>query len=77
MAQLLAATSAGRLSELPPGRKVALVLGREDAGFLTGEVAACDAIASIPMGRLQESLSIGHAVSIALAAFYDHHSQPG
>lgn len=44
--------------------------GREEAGLLDEEVAACDCAVSIPIGRLQESLSLSHAVSITLSQLY-------
>ncbi len=34
------------------------------------EVRSCDCVCSIPMGRLQESISLSHAVSIVLFAIY-------
>eukprot|EP00775_Hariotina_reticulata_P011016 gene11015-11170_t len=39
-------------------------------GLSDEEVAACDLACSISIGRLQESLSLSHAVSIVLAQFY-------
>lgn len=53
------------------GRKLALVFGREERGLDPDEVAACDAACSIPIGRLQESLSLSHAVSLALAPLFE------
>ncbi len=50
--------------------RVALVFGREELGLADEEVDACDAVCSIPIGRLQESLSLSHAVSIALSGIY-------
>ena len=50
--------------------RVALVFGREDLGLSDAEVEACDVACSIPIGRLQESLSLGHAVSIVLSGLY-------
>lgn len=44
--------------------------GREEAGLLDDEIAACDCTVSIPIGRLQESLSLSHAVSITLSQLY-------
>ena len=59
-------------SRLRPSKKtrVALVFGREDLGLSDAEVEACDVACSIPIGRLQESLSLGHAVSIVLSGLY-------
>lgn len=34
------------------------------------EVAACDVVCSIPIGRLQESLSVSHCVSLALSSIF-------
>lgn len=55
----------------PDMGKVALVFGREVRGLTAEEVAACDAVCQIPMGRLQESLSLSHAVVIALCAAFE------
>ena len=53
------------------GRKrVALVFGREELGLSDDEVEACSVACCIPIGRLQESLSLSHAVSIALSGIY-------
>lgn len=51
-------------------RTLALVYGREEAGMLDEEVSECDCVVSIPIGRLQESLSLSHAVSITLSQLY-------
>ena len=48
-----------------------LVFGREVSGLEAAEVAACTAAASIPIGRLQESLSLSHAVSLALGPLFE------
>ncbi len=56
------------------GEKVAFVFGREVTGLTAEEVAACSAVCSIHMGRLQESLSLSHAVSIALCAAFERSS---
>ena len=53
------------------GERVAFVFGREVSGLMPCEVAACDAVCSIQMGRLQESLSLSHAVAIALCAAFE------
>jgi len=53
------------------GQKVAFVFGREVAGLTAAEVAACSSVCTIPMGRLQESLSLSHAVAIALCAIFE------
>ncbi|PNH02091.1 putative tRNA/rRNA methyltransferase MJ1476 [Tetrabaena socialis] len=57
-----------------PGRprapKVALVFGREELGLSDEEVDGCEVVCSVPIGRLQESLSLSHAVSIALCSIY-------
>ncbi len=69
---------AGFLSrpEAPEGaasmRKVAFVFGREVTGLTASEIAGCSAVCRLPMGRLAESLSLGHAVAIALSAVYEY-----
>jgi len=50
--------------------RVALVFGREDVGFSEEELRRCCAVASIPMGRLQESMSLSHAVAVLLASLF-------
>ena len=50
--------------------RVALVFGREELGLSDEEVDACSSVCSIPIGRLQESLSLSHAVTLALSALY-------
>lgn len=50
--------------------RVALVFGREDLGLSDEEVESCDMACCIPIGRLQESLSLGHAVSIVLSGLF-------
>ncbi len=50
--------------------RVALVFGREELGMSDEEVDECDLACCIPIGRLQESLSLSHAVSIALSGIY-------
>jgi tRNA C32,U32 (ribose-2'-O)-methylase TrmJ len=54
--------------------KVAFVFGREVTGLTDEEVTSCSAVCSINMGRLQESLSLGHAVAIALCAAFERSS---
>lgn len=51
--------------------KVVLVFGREVQGLFPEEVAQCGAACSIPIGRLQESLSLSHAVSLALGPLFE------
>ena len=53
-------------------RRVAFVFGREVTGLTEGEMAACSAVCRLPMGRLAESLSLSHAVAIALSRAYEH-----
>jgi tRNA C32,U32 (ribose-2'-O)-methylase TrmJ len=50
--------------------RIALVFGREELGLSDEEIEACDVACCIPIGRLQESLSLSHAVSIALSGIY-------
>ncbi|GIL83485.1 hypothetical protein Vretimale_11166 [Volvox reticuliferus] len=61
-------SSAGSEVYRPP--RVALVFGREELGMSDEEVDSCEVCCAIPIGRLQESLSLSHAVSIALCSFY-------
>ncbi len=58
----------------PQAKRVALVFGREVEGLLPDEIQICDAVCSIPIGRLQESLSLSHAVSIVLSQLYEAHT---
>jgi tRNA C32,U32 (ribose-2'-O)-methylase TrmJ len=51
--------------------KLVLVFGREEEGLRPEEVTACTAACSIPIGRLQESLSLSHAVSLVLAPLFE------
>jgi tRNA C32,U32 (ribose-2'-O)-methylase TrmJ len=51
--------------------KLALVFGGEDCGIEKSEILRCGRVCSIPMGRLQESLSLSHAVSLALAPLFE------
>ena len=50
--------------------KLALVFGREVEGLTDQEVNACDAMCSIPTGRLIESLSVSHAAVIILSQYF-------
>lgn len=63
------------------GGKVVLVFGREEAGLTEEEIAFCDYTCSIPIGRLQESLSLSHAVSVVLSQLFqlrlDYSTLPG
>ena len=52
-------------------QKVAFVFGREVGGLAPEEVAACSAVCQLPMGRLQESLSLSHAAAIAMSAAFE------
>jgi len=52
-------------------KKLVLVFGREEEGLRPEEVAACSAACSIPIGRLQESLSLSHAVSLVLSPLFE------
>ena len=62
-----------------PGQrgKLALVFGREYEGLTIEVVQACDASCSIAIGRLQESLSLSHAVSITLSQLYQRRVASG
>jgi tRNA C32,U32 (ribose-2'-O)-methylase TrmJ len=51
--------------------KLALVFGREESGLLQAEIDGCDWACSIPIGRLQESLSLSHAVSLVLSHLFE------
>ncbi len=59
------------LSEDMVQQRVAFVFGREVKGLMPEEVAACSAACQLPMGRLQESLSLTHAIAIALSAAFE------
>lgn len=59
------------------GLKLALVFGNEADGLSKSELERCDAICSIPMGRLVESLSVTHAGVIALSRYYERRSASG
>ena len=59
------------------GGKLALVFGNEADGLSQSELERCDAICSIPMGRLVESLSVTHAGVIALSRYYERRSASG
>ena len=45
---------------------VALLLGREDIGLTSRELAGCDLLASIPTSRLYPIMNISHAAAILL-----------
>jgi tRNA C32,U32 (ribose-2'-O)-methylase TrmJ len=68
-------TSAAQALGGPP--KLALVFGREELGLSDDELAACDLACSIPIGRLQESLSLGHAVTVVLSQLYQARQELG
>jgi tRNA C32,U32 (ribose-2'-O)-methylase TrmJ len=53
-----------------PKAMVSIVLGRECEGLTDAEVAVCDAVCSIPMSRMQESLSLSHAVTVVLSQLF-------
>lgn len=55
--------------------RLALVFGREERGFDAGELEACSFSCSLPIGRLQESLSLSHAVSIVLSQLFQLRQQ--
>ena len=55
--------------------KLVLVFGREEEGLRPEEVTACSAACSIPIGRLQESLSLSHAVSLVLAPLFEYRQE--
>lgn len=57
--------------------KLALVFGNEADGLSREELEACDAVCSIPMGRLVESLSVTHAGVIALSRYYERRVRAG
>mmetsp|Transcript_15750 Transcript_15750/g.51660 ORF Transcript_15750/g.51660 Transcript_15750/m.51660 type:complete len:262 (+) Transcript_15750:326-1111(+) len=52
--------------------RVALVFGREEDGLYEDEIELIKNVSSIPVGRLQESLSLAHAVSVVLARLYEN-----
>lgn len=51
---------------------VALVFGRECEGLADEEIRLCSASCCITMGRLQESLSLSHAVCLVLGHLFEH-----
>lgn len=53
------------------GRKLVLVFGNEADGLSLEQLRMCDAVCSIPMGRLVESLSVTHAAVIALSRYFE------
>jgi len=59
------------------GSRLCLVFGREDTGFLPGELQALDAdgVCSIPMSSRwgTESLSLAQAVPVVLSRLYEDH----
>ena len=59
------------LSENTAQQRVAFVFGREVEGLMPEEVAACSAVCQLPMGRLQESLSLTHAIAIAMSMAFE------
>lgn len=59
------------------GGKLALVFGNEADGLTREELETCDAVCSIPMGRLVESLSVTHAGVIALSRYYERRVRAG
>ena len=61
----------------PDGEKLALVFGNEADGLSKSDLERCDAVCSIPMGRLVESLSVTHAGVIALSRYYERRSASG
>lgn len=52
--------------------QVALVFGREYEGLAEEEIKVCSASCCITMGRLQESLSLSHAVCLVLGSLFQH-----
>ena len=52
-------------------QRLAFVFGREVEGLMPEEVAACSAVCQLPMGRLQESLSLTHAIAIAMSVAFE------
>ena len=58
-------------SEDAAQQRVAFVFGREVEGLMPEEVAACSAVCRLPMGRLQESLSLTHAIAIAMSVAFE------
>ena len=57
-------------------QRVAFVFGREVEGLMPEEVAACSAVCRLPMGRLQESLSLTHAIAIAMSVAFETVTDP-
>jgi hypothetical protein len=65
-----AAPASASAPRRPPAGKLALVFGREELGLSDEELAACGLSCAIPIGRLQESLSLSHAVTVALSQLF-------
>lgn len=65
-----AAAGAGSAAGDAAAGKVLFVFGREESGLTDEEIASCDYVCSIPIGRLQESLSLSHAVSVVLSQLF-------
>jgi RNA methyltransferase, TrmH family len=62
----LVARAGSRLDELDPAERTVFVLGAEREGLPEEVVAACDAVASIPIAESAESLNVAVAGAIAL-----------
>ena len=54
---------------------IGLVFGREAEGLTEAEVLQCDATCCLPLGRLQESISLSHAVTVALSEVFQFRMQ--
>ena len=70
----LVARAGTMLAELEPAERTVFVLGAEREGLPAEVVAACDAVASIPIAATAESLNVAVAGAIAL---YEWSRLPG
>lgn len=48
------------------------MFGREVEGLTEAEINLCDATCSLALGRLQESLSLAHAVAAVLHEMFEY-----
>ncbi len=55
---------AGKVLELVPANRVAIVFGREDSGLTNDELELCDAVLNIPTAPEMLSLNIAQAVMV-------------
>ncbi len=61
-----------RVARLAAGRKVALLIGRDDTGLSKAELKMCDASVFIPASREYPILNVSHALAVLLYEFKRH-----